>query len=163
MSAFLERLRKYREDRGVMASLRCVLVDSKRHRAWPALNRVGIAIGNQVSAYVAGLFATHPEETSRGNFGDTCKSIEFKRGERRTDDSKVTPTERRFQQLLSSEPGAELHERVLHMVLMARSQGVPINYGKLDMDLRFWDERARTEWAGAFWAQGTTEMAEEDI
>ena len=161
MSWLLERLRKYKDNRGMMAILRCILVDNKKHRAWPALNRLGIAIKDDVSAYVAGLFATHPEETSTGNFGVTCKAIEQKRGDKRSDDNKLTPTERRFQHLLTAEK-SELYGRVLRMVLMAKSQGVPVNYATLATDLKFWGDRTKTEWASAFWTQGATLGAEED-
>ncbi len=161
MSWLLERLHKYKDDRGMMANLRCILVENKKHRAWPALNRLGVEINNDVSAYVAGLFATHPEETSSVNFGATCKSIEQKRNEKRSDDSKLTPTERRFQHLLSGERGTELNERVLRMVLMAKSQSVPVNYAKLETDLKFWSERTKTEWAAAFWTQGSQASTEE--
>ncbi len=164
MSRLLERLRKYKDDRGMMANLRCVHVESKKHRAWPALNRLGVAINDSVSAYVAGLFATHPEETSTGNFGTTCKAIEQRRGDKRSDDNKLTPTERRFQHLLTAETEAELHDRVLRMVLMAKSQGVPVNYAKLETDLKFWNrsDRTKTEWATAFWTVGPS-PAEEAI
>ena len=145
MSWLLERLRKCQDDRGMMANLRCILVDNKKHRAWPALNRLGVAIENDVAAFVAGLFATHPEVTTVGNFGATCKSIEQKRGDKRGDDNKLTPTERRFQHLLSAERGDELNDRILRMVLMAKSQGVPINYEKLETDLKYWSDRTKTE------------------
>ncbi len=154
MSWLLERLRKYKDDRGMMANLRCILVDNKKHRAWPVLNRLGVAIDNDVSAYVAGLFATHPEEMASGNFGATCKAIEVRRGDKRSDDNKLTPTERRFQHLLTAEKGDELQGRVLRIVLMAKSQGVPVNYEKLETDLNFWSDRTKNEWAIAFWAQG---------
>ncbi len=159
MSRLLERLRKYKDDRGMMANLRCVHVENKKHRAWPALNRLGVEIDNDVSAFVAGLFAIHPEETFRGNFGATCKSIEQQRGDKRSDDSKLTPTERRFQHLLTAQK-AELNERVLRMVLMAKSQGVPVNYEKLETDLRLWGDRTKTDWATSFWAQGTLQTEE---
>jgi len=162
MSWLLERLHKYKDNRGMMANLRCVLVDNKKHRAWPALNRLGIEIDKEVPAYVAGLYATHPEETSSGNFGSTCKMIESRRGDKRGDDSKLTPTERRFQQLLTAERGVELFGRVLRMVLMAKAQGVPVNYEQLETDLKFWTERTKTEWATAFWAQGAAPVTEED-
>ena len=161
MSWILERLRKNKDNRGMMANLRCILVDNKKHRAWPALNRLGIAIKDNNSAYVAGLFATHPEETSSGNFGITCKTIEQKRGDKRSDDNKLTPTERRFQHLLTAERD-ELYRRVLRLVLMAKSQGIPINYEKLIPDMKFWGERTKTEWASDFWTQGATPVAEED-
>lgn len=157
MSRFLERLRKYKDkdDRGMMTSLRCVLIESKRHRAWPALNRLGVAINDSVAAFVAGLFAVHPEDTSTGgNFGATCKAIEKQRGDKRSDDNRLTPTERRFQHLLTAETEAELHDRVLRMVLMAKSQGVPVNYARLKHDLRAWirGDRTKIDWASAFWA-----------
>jgi CRISPR system Cascade subunit CasB len=163
MSRLLERLRKYKDDRGMMANLRCMHVESKKHRAWPALNRLGVAINDNVAAFVAGLFATHPEETSTGNFGATCKAIEQRRGDK-SDDSRLTPTERRFQHLLTAETEAELHARVLRMVLMAKSQGVPINYAKLEADLRAWNRGDRTKiyWATAFWKVGPS-PAEEAI
>lgn len=161
MSWLIERLRKCQEDRGMMANLRCILVDSKKHRAWPALNRLGIAIDNDVSAFVSGLFASHPEVTGVGNFGVTCKAIEQKRGEKNGDDNRLTPTERRFQHLLSAERGEELNTRILRMVLMAKSQAVPVNYEKLETDLRYWSDRAKTEWAAAFWTPGVPAPSEE--
>lgn len=163
MNWLLERLQKHRENRGMMANLRCVLVNNKKHRAWPALNRLGVKIDDEPSAYVAGLFAFHPEDTSSGNFGYTCRIIEKRREDKRTEDSKLTPTERRFQHLLTAEKGSELHNRVLRMVLMAKSQGVPVNYGQLVTDLRFWSERTKTKWATAFWAPNSPLTPEEDI
>lgn len=161
MSWLLERLHKCKDNRGVMANLRCILVDNKKHRAWPALNRLGVAIDNDVAALVAGLFATHPEVITSGNFGTTCKAIELKRGDKRGDDSKLTPTERRFQHVLSAERGDELNGRILRMVLLAKSQGVPVNYEKLETDLKYWSDRTKTEWAAAFWTPGVATTTEE--
>ncbi|MFH0991637.1 MAG: type I-E CRISPR-associated protein Cse2/CasB [bacterium] len=153
MSWFHE-LRKHKDDRGIRANLRCILVDNKKHRAWPALNRLGVPINDEVLTFIAGLFATHPEETSIGNFGTTCKAIELRRGEKTGDDNKLTPTERRFQHLMAAER-EELHSRVMRMVLMAKSQDVPVNYEQLQIDLKFWNDRIKTKWAAAFWAPGT--------
>jgi len=163
MSTFLERLRQRAEHRGLMAGLRCVLVDSKKHRAWPTLNRIGVSITDNVDALVAGLFATHPEECATGNFGTTCKAIENKRSETRGNDDKLTPTERRFQHLLAAEKGDELHQRVIRMVLIAKSQGVPVNFEQLATDLKRWNDRTKTEWAAAYWAEGAAPITEEDI
>jgi CRISPR system Cascade subunit CasB len=163
MSWLLDRLRKYKDDRGMMANLRCALVDSKKHRSWPALNRLGVEINNDESVFVAGLFATHPEDTSNDNFGTTCKTIELKRGDKCGDDNKITPTERRFQHLLTAERGPELRTRICRMVLMAKSQGVPVNYEKLETDLRFWGDLKKIEWAVSFWKQGTPPVDEEDL
>lgn len=166
MSGFLERLREYKkkDDRGMMATLRCVLVENKKHRAWPALNRLGVKIDDDISAYIAGLFATHPKEISKGNLGTTCKAVEQKRSEVRSTDNKLTPTERRFQHLLASEKGEDLEKRVLRMVLMAKSQDVPVNYERLKTDIRWWNARTKTEWASAFWIQEeATDLEEENL
>lgn len=161
MSSLIERLSKHRDDRGMMANLRCVLVETKKHRAWPVLGRLGIRIDNQVASFIAGLYATHPEATDKGNFGTTCKLIENKRDSHVGSDSKLTPTERRFQHLLTAEYGKELYDRVLRMVLMAKSQGIQINYAKLETDLKFWGDRTKTEWAGEYWAPGAAPIIEE--
>lgn len=172
MSRLLEELRKYKakDDRGMMANLRCILVDNKKHRAWPALSRLGVKIDNDISAYVAGLFATHPEETSTGNFGDTCKSIDQERGKKQSDDNKLTSTERQFQHLLAAEGWEELRNRVLRMVRMARSEGIPVNYEQMEIDLKIlsnpsntWRDRTKTRWAAAFWTPGVAPATEEDI
>jgi CRISPR system Cascade subunit CasB len=152
MSTLLERIRRYADNRGMMANLRCVLVESKKHRAWPVLNRMGIDIGDDIATLVAGLFSAHPDETPSGNFGNTCRIIEQRRSEKRSDDNKLTPTERRFQHLLSAEPGNELHERIARMVFMAKAQSISVNYEKLLSDLRYWNDRTKTEWGMAFWA-----------
>jgi len=55
-----------------------------------------------------------------------------------------------------------LNGRVMRMVLMAKTQGVPVNYEQLATDLKYWSERTKTEWATAFWAQGA-ESSVEDV
>jgi CRISPR system Cascade subunit CasB len=163
MSTFLDKLRRRADDRGIMANLRCVLVDGKRHRAWPALNRIGVSVTDEVDSLVAGLFATYPEETQAGNFGSTCRAIEAARREDRSDGSKLTPTERRFQHILAAEKGEELHQRVTRMIRIAKAQGVRINFKQLGTDLRRWNEQTKTEWAAAFWTQGEASSAEEGV
>lgn len=152
---------KERDDRGMMASLRCILVDNKKHRAWPALNRLGIKIDDDILTYVAGLYASHPEETSTGNFGTTCENIKMKRDDAGSNDSKLTPTERRFQHLLAAERD-EVQKRVLRMIIMAKKDNVPVNYEKLATDLKFWNGRTKIEWAAAFWTQGDA-LEEEEL
>jgi len=161
MSRFLEQLRKRKDDRGMMANLRCILVDNKKHRAWPVLSRLGVAIDDEISSYIAGLYATHPEETDQGNFGDTCKAIQAKRDEKHGEDGKLTATERRFQHLLASGNRAELQSRVRRMVLMAKTHGMPINFERLAADVRRWNDRTKNEWASAFWTHGASRYEEE--
>jgi len=163
MNWLIKRLRNHKDNRGMMANLRCILVDNKKHRAWPMLNRLGVRIDDNISAYVAGLFALYPEEASEGNFGSTCLAIQQQRNEH-SDESKLTPTERRFQHLLSAEKGDELNGRLMRMVMMAKSQGVRVNYERLAIDLKYWNERTKTEWAAAFWAEvSSKDMAGDDV
>ena len=152
MSRLLDQLRRCKEDRGLMADLRCALVDSKKYRAWPALHRLGADVTNQVAAIVAGLYAAHPRE-GQGNFGATCRAVQSLRGDSRSDD-KLTPIERRFLHLLAAEPGNELFQRVTRMVLVAKSLDVPVNYEELETDMNFWNDRTKTAWAQSFWTAG---------
>lgn len=150
MSGLLNRLRPRKDDRGLMADLRCALVESRKHRAWPALHRLGVDVTNREAAVVAALYATHPVE-GQGNFGATCRMIQRCRGDAQSDDNKLTPIERRFLHLLAAEKGDELHQRVTRMVLLAKSHDVAVNYERLETDLRFWNDRKKIEWAGSFW------------
>ena len=151
MSQVIERLRKYKEDRGMMANLRCILVETKKHRAWPVLNRLGVSINDEISGYVAGLYATHPEETENGNLGSTCLFMDRERNEKSNNDKKLTTMERRFQHLLAAEKGNELCQRVLRMIIRAKAEGVRINYAQLEKDLHYWGDRTKIEWATSFW------------
>jgi len=109
-------------------------------------------VDDAVKMQIAALYATHPEEATSGNLGTTCKTIEIKRDGGAKGEEKLTATERRFQHLLAAEAGEELFARVSRMVLMAKSQGVPVNYEQLLVDLSYWNERTRREWAREFWS-----------
>jgi CRISPR system Cascade subunit CasB len=156
-----EFLRSRRDDRGLMADMRCVLVDGKRHRAWPYLGRFG-GIGDTHLARtvqtVAGLYATHPEETSEGDFGALCRALlgEEERKQLATA-AGVGPISRRFQHLLAAED-EEIFDRIIRLVLRAKAEDIPVNYQRLFEDLLNWQyrtERVRTEWARGFWAPMT--------
>ena len=164
MSQLLVELRKCkkRDDRGMMANLRCILVENKKHRAWPALNRLGVNIDDDVPAFIAGVYATHPEETFNDNFGATCKAIQLKRGETAGKDNKLTPTERRFQHLLAAKGWEELRDRVLRMVRMAESQDVSVNYAQLEKALPYWGDKIKTNWAASFWTPDVADAQEEE-
>lgn len=154
MSALLEQLRriKAQDDRGMMADLRCALVDGKKQRAWPVLHRIHVRIEDEVKSLVAGLYATHPEEAYAGNFGTTCKQLEARPDGGAKGEDKLTPIERRFQHLLAADARTELFARVTRLVLMAKAKGVPVNYEQLveDLEPRRW-EFVRQKWAMAFW------------
>ena len=161
MSSLLEQLRWYRqhENRGFFANLRCYLVKSKRQKAWPALNRLNVTIGDDNLGYIAAWYATHPEESQEGNLGTVCRMIQIRRKEIQNKDEKLSPMERRFQQLLASEKGNELEDRITRVVLMAKSQGIPINYEQLEKDISYWNDRTKTEWAQAFWTPNVEDIS----
>lgn len=154
----LNFLRGRRDDRGAMASLRCALVEGKRHRAWPLLARfqgVGSDFRALAVQLVAGLYASHPDECDNGDLGSTCRAF-LSVDERLVIGSKGEPgpVSRRMQHLLAAE-GEEVFPRVLRLVLRAKAEGVPVNYGQLLEDLMQWrydPDAVRVRWARGFWA-----------
>jgi hypothetical protein len=48
------------------------------------------------------------------------------------------------------------------MVLMAKAEGIPVNYEELEADLRKPNEWRKTKWATTFWAQGAIPAPEEE-
>lgn len=153
----LKFLRSRQEDRGFMANLRCALVESKRHRAWPYVANFG-GIGeqhrNKVVQTVAGLYATHSEETHEGNFGATCRKLLSDDERKMLNQAEgIGPLSRRFQHLLAAD-GDEIFDRVVRLVLRAKAQDIPVNYEQLYKDLLDWEyrtDRVRVRWAQSFW------------
>jgi len=163
MSALLDYLQKLKErdNRGALADLRCALIESRRHRAWPLLAPFG-GIGEEYSAQVAqaiaGMFAHHPLTTETGNFGDTCRRL--MNDDERTEylqEGKLGSMTRRFQHLLAASRD-EVCKRVARLVLYAKSNEVPVNYEQLYNDLLFWSDSVRVRWAKSYWqAEETAE------
>jgi len=135
----LEYLRRFKGDRGALADLRCALSPTKRARAWPLLGRVGGIENPRVEA-VAGLFAYHPDETTTGNLGTTCRRLA---AENNTFDA-------RFQRLLFCDRN-EICERLRPVVLAAKAKGIPINYEELFSDLCYWGDSVKARWAREYW------------
>lgn len=165
----LKFLRSRREDRGVMADLRCALVDGKRHRAWPYLGYLG-GIGDQPSARavqtIAGMYATHPEETQKGDFGGMCRKLLGKEERNKLDTAEgVGPISRRFQHLLAAD-GEEIFDRAVRFVLRAKAEEITVNYAELFESLHNWRwpeaaERTRMRWAQSFWMPEAKKETEE--
>lgn len=165
MNGLLEFLRRQKDDRGLMADLRCSLVDSKRQRAWPYLAAFnGIGDGPKALAIqtIAGMYAMHPKESidEKFDFGALCRKFctPEELGKIATAEG-VGPVTRRFQHLLAAE-GEEIFPRVVRIALRAKAEDIPINYERLFKDLLAWQYRAdrvRTEWAKSFWAPAVEE------
>jgi len=151
-------LHSVKENRGAMANLRCALVKSRRYRAWPLVARFG-GIGeehqNMVVRTVAGLYATHPEDTDRSDFGSLCRRLMSKEENDKLFNFKtsteVGPVSRRFQHFLAAERGKEINERTVRLVLRMKAEGIPVNYADLYDGLMFWGDKMRNRWAGSFW------------
>jgi CRISPR system Cascade subunit CasB len=139
----LNFLRGHKKDRGAMANLRCALTDARKFRAWPLLGQIG-GIGSPEVETVAGLYATHPEETDEGNLGSLCKQLS---GENNT-------FEGRFKRLLSCSTREEVCEHLRPIVTAAKAKGPHVNYYQLLLDLFYWSDNVRVRWARTFW--GTT-------
>lgn len=164
MSGLLEFLRARSNDRGLLADMRCVLVESKRHRAWPVLAAFG-GVGDDWRALcvqtVAGLYAMHPKETAAGDFGTTCRAL-LSDDERQKlyEAREISPLSRRFQHLLAADR-EEVFGRVTRLVLRAKSEEVPVNYVQLHQDLQKWQynpEPVRVRWAKSFWVPNVEEI-----
>lgn len=135
----LAYLRQRKEDRGAMADLRCALSPARVSRAWPLLAAVG-GIGNPRVETIAGLFAYHPVEAGTGNFGTTCRRL-FAKSE---------SSEGRFRRLLGCDRN-EICGRLRPVILAAKSQGIPVNYEALFVDLHYWSGNVKIRWAKEYW------------
>lgn len=165
MSALMEFLQRNADNKRVMATLRCGLVESTEMRAWPLLAHLdGIGDSQRARAVrtVAGLFALHPRNCASGNMGTVCRLLcgsDEKPWESGTGtDDGPGPVGRRFLYLLNADRD-EICGRVCRLVRYAGSRDIPINYAALEQDLAEWP-RARESWAAAFWAPVTDDAAE---
>lgn len=168
-------LDRHRDDRGLMAALRCALVPAKRHQAWPLLaRRFGGLQANEHRAravqMVAGFYAMHPPSSDSGrtakNLGDLCRHLLGDDERVKLDLAEgVGPISRRFQHLLAAD-GEEIFDRVLRFVLRAKAEGIALDYRQLYQDLLQWQDHAdwvRVRWARTFWAPDVQEpQAQED-
>ena len=139
-------LRQLKGDRGAMADLRCALSPARRSRAWPLLARLG-GIDNRTIETVAGLFAYHPNEADTGNIGATCRRLT----------AENSTFESRFRRLLSCDRRVELCDRLRPVVLAAKAKGVPVNYEGLFVDLSYWGDNVKAQWAREYWGAAEAE------
>lgn len=154
---FVARLRRWKEDRGALANLRCGLRSqpAMRRRAWPLLAQLGPLAKEDgredpmfvVRQTVAGLWAADPEShrEGTGNFGTTCSKL---RGDHESFDL-------RFRRLLACDDREELCERVVPIAAAAQTKGLPIDFEALFDDLKYYAkegrDRVRTRWAQSYW------------
>lgn len=150
---FVGALRRASKDRGKMAALRRGLTDNPRMHvaAWPVITSLGGDIGEPYIT-IAALYASHPEETTIRNFGETCRRLA--QGDGR---DIIESFERRFRRLLACENVDDLIGQLRSWVRLAASKGVGVNYESLFTDLWNWPwyaDEIRVKWARTFWQSG---------
>lgn len=147
MSDLIDYLIRKKDDRGIMADLKCGLIESKKYRAYPYIGYFGGIDSKDADVVrtIAGLFAYHSVLTNTGNMGDLCRKLCGK-----DEDLDKGPIAKRFQYLLASNR-EEICDRVTRIILRAGREGIPVNYVGLYDDLKRWNDRVKTKWAASFW------------
>lgn len=155
-------LQKNKDDRGLMADLRCGFSPAKEHRAWPHIAAY-CPLKNDfkriVVQTVAAGFATQPDFSGKGNLGTTMRMI-AKGDAKGSEVRKVLNSfEGRFRRLLTCADTEELCGLVPGIIRTAKAKGIPLNHRQLYCDLCYWNGgRTKVEWAEAYW--GTAGGAE---
>jgi CRISPR type I-E-associated protein CasB/Cse2 len=155
-ATFVGALRRVRNDRGKLAALRRGLTDNVQLHvdAWPVVASLGGDIGNPVFITVAALFASHPDESTARNFGETCRRIALGGGKEIQDSFQS-----RFRRLLASGSVGDVSSQLRSWVRLAASKGVGVSYESLFADLWNWPwyaDEIRVKWARSFWQSGET-------
>jgi CRISPR system Cascade subunit CasB len=145
--SFIAQLAKLCEDRGYSASLRRYWSETTRPAALPILGRLG-AIGDDRKSTVAALYAVHPAYAEGVGIGRAALRL----GERKDGEH---PYDRHFRRLLACADLDELAPQLHRLVKRLSREAVPLDYGRLLTQLRFWTsgyaESVKTDWAKEFW------------
>ena len=122
---------------------------------YPLLGRYlphdGLEWDNRIYFIVASLFAQHPFFAEEGNMGRTLAEVK-KRIEQKTN-TKNESTDKRFIALLSCHRD-DLHKHLRHIISLAKSNEVGVNWGRLLNDIRFWnwgEGKVQRDWAHNYW------------
>lgn len=143
-------LRKHKEDRGMMADLRCGFSPAKQYRAWPHIAqfcKLDAEWSRIPVQTVCAAFATQPDAVATGNMGSVMRKIA---GEKKEG---LASFEGRFRRLLSCDTQKELCDRIPGVIRAAKSKGIPVNYIQLYCDICWWEGEypPKIKWASAFW------------
>lgn len=144
-------LLKNKEDRGMMADLRCGFSSAKQHRAWPHIARF-CALDQEWSRLpvqtVCAAFASQQENTAKGNLGTTMRNVAGGNKEG------LATFEGRFRRLLTCDSQQEICERIPSVIRAAKAKGIPVNFRQLYCDICWWESDKyppKLKWADAFW------------
>ena len=154
----MDFLRRNRDNRAAMASLRYLLKPGLKMRGWQLIGKIN-GIGDCAIETIAGLYAFHPLEKTEGkyNFGDACRMLSLERKKKvdvkdDIDDIK-SPFDRRFRRLLACDTREELCIHLVDVVRGLRDKDIPINFESLYSDIKYWGEKVREKWAFHYWSQ----------
>ncbi len=140
-------------DRGLAASLRRLLLDHPQQHAQGlmALGRVGLGecVSSNVDKTVIGLFALHPVEKEKGDFGSSCRTLSKRSAEGED------PFEKHFRRLIACRTRDDATVHVARIVRRLKTEGTAVNYYQLLWDLRTWSDRVREKWVRSYF--GTAE------
>jgi CRISPR system Cascade subunit CasB len=98
--------------------------------------------------------------------GTLCLGL-CSKSENHGNDETPGPVAKRMQHLLAAESW-EVCDRVIRLVLRAKTQGLAVEYEQLERDLYNWDkstmrDKIRAEWAKQFYTPGTERAEEENL
>jgi len=163
---FVQYLQSMQSDRGKLATLRKGLIENQAQATWPLLNRfINFDNPYQMKALqtVAGLFAHHPKNANKGNFGSLCYQLLDSDEKQKMAKGESGPISRNFQYAIAAN-GDEIFARVKRLVLRAKSnkKPIPVNYVQLTQDLLNWNsyadykkEKIKLTWGKEFWKVNT--------
>lgn len=156
-SAFVEYLTSLtpEKDRGTLAVLRRGLasppgqdINMYRYVSRFVVDELHGTWAEKVHFLVAALYGFHPVSTDEaGNFGSHMAAAA-----RQMPDA--ASTERRFTLLLNADRD-DLADYLRQAISFIKSKDVPVNWGTLFTDLKYWEAPGRPvqqRWAKAFWA-----------
>lgn len=149
--AFLQFLRDKREDRGIMADLRCALIQARESHAWPHLAKFCDLTKPQEKLAFSGAavaFALDPGNEEKNNdIGTVMRRIAT--ADNRADG--LNTFRMRFQRLLACDSREELTEQLHGIFQAAKQKGIGIDPDKLFYDIWYWGNDVKLRWAQSFW------------
>lgn len=146
-------LQKNKNDRGIMADVRCGFSSAREQRAWRHiaafcdLEKEWSRIPVQT---LCAAFATQPKCAKYGNMGTTMHEIAKDRGK-----EGLKSFEGRFRRMLTCATKLELCALLPSIVRAAKAKEIPINYHQLYCDIYWWEYgKTKLEWAAEYWKNG---------
>jgi len=151
---WIDQLVELKTNRGKLADLRCWFRDASKGRAYQTLIGLRGSLDDDAFNTVAALYAYHPEHREgAGNMGAILRRLAREHN----------TFEGRMRRLLCCD-AEELLKHLRSVILAARRDGAALDYLELYLNLRswghdYWGEKARKDWATAFWQSDETEAS----